>query len=163
MSRVLKYLMLNWFSGAVPWPWSPQGCPRFPTTCAPKLLTDPPLPATTGGSGSATDTQKTHRWKHTGGTISDYICFLTRGFCVCVCLRAARRSGERRQLAVRRQSVREKSRRPSQERFGHSDHLCVQGLGVLRYRHTPLTPAVVSQLHRSHRFRQSQSQDVLEF
>lgn len=44
------------------WPWSPQGCPRSPTTCACKLWTDPPFPATTGGSGSATDT---HKHKHT--------------------------------------------------------------------------------------------------
>lgn len=47
-----------WFAGVVRWPWSPQGCPLYPTTCDPKLRTDHPPPATTGGSGSATNTHR---------------------------------------------------------------------------------------------------------
>lgn len=46
---------------------------------------------------------------------------------------AAWRSGERRQCTLQWQCGWEKSPRPSQDRFGHPDHFCVQGLGFIRY------------------------------
>lgn len=53
--------------------------------------------------------------------------------CVFLCLCAARWSRKCRQLILQRHCVRQKSRQPSHAQLRHPDHLCLQGVRVIRY------------------------------
>jgi len=124
-----RWLVSLRFSGAEPRPSSPQGCPRYRTTCVPEPRT---LSVTTGGSGSANETHtNTQTHQHTGDIVQFKLPFQQLG-CVGF-VSAAWRSGERCQRELQWERAGEKSDRPSQDSFGHPDNFCVQSLRFIRY------------------------------
>ena len=101
---------------------------------------------------------KTHRWKHTRETICITFVFVTQGFFSCLCTQP---DGAESVASLRSvDSPSEKKAAGHHRKDSDTPTISVSRVSVSSGAGTHTS--VVSQLHRSHRFRQSRSQDVLE-